>query len=513
MPTPSSRAWPFALAAFAAGVLTIVLAYASTLASFPRVWSHSDTFTHCFFILPIAAWLVWRRRAELRRLTPHPDPLGLLALAAAGLLWFVSNAAEVLIYEQFAVVGMVTGLACAIFGRRVARTLTFPLAFLFFAVPFGESLQPFLMGLTAKFTAAALRISGVPVFVEGMFLTTPGQQWRVVEACSGLRFLVSMFTLGTLFAYLSFRRRGTRLVFGGLSIVMPIVANWLRAYTLILVGYLSDMKLGSGFDHYAIGWTLFTAVMALFFFVGSRWKERPVAAPAVMAPPPPESPARVRGAGLAAAAAFVLVLLPAAAAWATRPLTGTDGGLIEAPAPRAGWREEASRGTWLPRFHGTTAEARRSYRQDDSYVDCYIGYYRNQSQGAELIHFENVVVPRLDEIWRPISDVTATVRLSGRRFVVRENQVRSETESYLVWHWYWLPDEFTSSQTTAKILQARARILYRRDDAAVVILSAPYRGDPAPARAGLERFLRDMLPTLRQSLRASNREPAARRAS
>lgn len=513
MSSRSSRSWPFAWGAFGASVLAIVLAYGSTLASFPRVWSHSDTYTHCFFVLPVTAWLVWRRREELRRLTPRTEPAGLLALLAAGLLWFVANAAEVLIYEQLALVGMVVALAFTLFGRRVARTLTFPLAFLFFAVPFGEALQPLLMGLTAKFAAAALRLSGVPVYVEGMFLTTPGQRWRVIEACSGLRFLISMFTLGTLFAYLQFHRRSTRMVFGGMSIVMPLVANWLRAYTLILVGYLSDMKLGAGFDHYAMGWVLFAAVMALFFFVGSRWQERPPDVAAVSTPPPADSPERLRGARLGAAAAWIIVLLPVAAAWACRPVPGTGDVALETPAPRPGWREEPTLGSWMPRFHGTSAETRRSYRHGDSFVDCYIGYYRDQDQGSELVHFENVVVPRKDPLWRPISEATAAIPFPEGRLTVQETQVRSEAESYLVWHWYWLPDEFTSSQAMAKLLQARARILYRRDDAAVVILSAPYVNDPAPARANMERFVRDMLPSVRKSLRAASRTASARRAS
>ncbi|HSQ59374.1 MAG TPA: exosortase A [Acidobacteriota bacterium] len=516
MPPTSPSAWRVPIALFTAGVIALLLVYRETAASFPRVWSHSDTYTHCFFVLPVCGWLVWRKRDVLRALTPAPEPWGLLLLAGAGLLWLLADAVNVLIYAQLGLAAMIPALAFTLFGRRVARALTYPFAFFFLAVPFGEVIQPWLMQLTAKFTAAGLRLTGIPVHVEGLFLTTPNSRWRVIEACSGLRFLISMFTLGTLFAYLRFHRPGTRLLFGALSIAMPLVANGLRAYTMVLVGYLSDMKVGVGLDHYAIGWALFALVMAVFFFVGSRWREAPVetmaSGPGEGAEPAPASSGRapsVRAAIAAGTAALLLVIAPWAVARGLPSADRADAPPLAAPAAAPGWMEQETLAPWRPSFRGTTDEVRVSFASGDSLVDVYVGFYRSQRQGAELIHFENVVVPRNDETWRTVSEGSRSVVAGSERLEVRETLVRSEIERYVVWSWYWLPDTFTSSQVAAKLLQARARILYRRDHAAVVILSAPYETDPETARARLRAFVSDMLSSVRESLRRADGAPRA----
>src|SRR5215467_7740730 len=109
-------------------------------------------------------------------------------------------------------------------GRRV---LLFPLAFLLFAIPAGEFLVPVLMDWTADFTVAAIRWSGVPVFREGNHFALPSGNWSIVEACSGIRYLVASVMIGTIYAALAYRSAKRRAALLVASIVVPIVANWL----------------------------------------------------------------------------------------------------------------------------------------------------------------------------------------------------------------------------------------------------------------------------------------------
>src|SRR5688572_8963191 len=468
----------------------MLAAYQGTAASFYEVWRGSDTYTHCFFVIPIAAWLAWRRRGELARMEPEPFLPGLLLIAAAGALWIVAHAAGVLFYEQLGFALLVPLLILTVFGIRIARVITFPLAFLLLAVPFGEALHPMLMGFTARAAVFGLRLTGVPVAVEGMYLTTPTGNWQVVEACSGLRFLISMFTLGCLFAYLHFRTPRNRILFGALSLVVPILANGLRAYVMVLTGYLSRQDIGEGFDHYLIGWIVFAIVMAIFFFIGSRWREAP-GPPAASAPPPSEGRGSRRGVVGVAVAAIALALAPAAFASWSRPAAHAAPVALPAPEPRGGWtRIRTPPSGWTPGYRGAEAEPRAVYEKDGALVDCYPGFYRNQTQGRELIHFANVIVPRGESRWRIVAERDTTIVAAGGSLSVHETDVRSPSLRYAVWHWYWLPDEFTVSRTRAKLLQARARLLWHRDHAAVVILSAPYGDTPARARARLGDFAR-----------------------
>jgi exosortase A len=161
----------------------------------------------------------------------------------------------------------------AVLGTAALRLLAFPLAFLFFAVPFGEFLMPTLIDRTADVTIWALRLTGVPVYREGNFFTIPTGRWSVVEACSGLRYLIASLMVGCLFAYLSYRTLRRRAIFVACAIAVPIVANWIRAYMIVMLGHLSGNRLAVGADHLLYGWVFFGVVMALLFFIGARWRE------------------------------------------------------------------------------------------------------------------------------------------------------------------------------------------------------------------------------------------------
>ena len=115
-------------------------------------------------------------------------------------------------------------------GLRWAKILAFPFAILFFAVPFGEVLVPMLMQWTADFTVVALKVSGVPVFREGQNFVIPSGSWSVVEACSGVRYFLASLFVGALYAWQMYRSPLRRALFLLASIVVPIVANWVRAY-------------------------------------------------------------------------------------------------------------------------------------------------------------------------------------------------------------------------------------------------------------------------------------------
>ena len=243
--------------------------YFGTIKSIVSIWDSSETFAHGYVILPISLWLIWRRRANFSALPPTPwwPALGMLALLGAG--WLVAHIGEVQVVTQYMFVAMFPVIALAVFGRRLAVSLAFPLLFLLFAVPFGEIFVGPLIEHTANFTVAAVRAVGIPVLRNGTRFELPTGSWSVVEACSGVRYLISSITLGSLYAYLTFRSTKRRLMFVALAIVVPIVANWLRAFMIVMIGHLSGMALATGVDHLIYGWLFFGLVMFIMFWIGS----------------------------------------------------------------------------------------------------------------------------------------------------------------------------------------------------------------------------------------------------
>jgi len=495
--------WRSALPAIAAAVLAILAIYSDTAKSIVAIWRSSDTFAHGYLVVPISAFLIWTKRREVAALAPRPDVLGLALMGGAGFVWLAAEEAQVQVLAQYALVAMVLATVVALAGRRLAWALAFPLGVLLLAVPFGEAFLPRLMEWTADFTVAALRVTGIPVYREGTFFTIPSGHWAVAEACSGLRYLIASVTVGAVYAYLTYRTWWKRALFLALSTAVPLGANFVRAYMIVLVGHLSSMKLAVGVDHLIYGWVFFGLVIGLLFWLGSFWREPAAPVPSARAFDPARS---ARAASFAFAAAGTVLL---AAAWplCVPYIDRTDPAPVRltAPAAAAGWSVEPQKDMdWQPHYPGAAASTLAVYRHGESRVAVYLGYYRNQHQGAELVSSLNLIAGAAPSPWSRIGESTDTVELpNGKVVELRQTRLGSAAGRLLVWDWYRIGGRDLSNPYVAKALLARDKLLRRADDSVAIVLAAPYEARPQAAAETLRVFTREMLPAIDHALGAA----------
>jgi exosortase A len=500
--TELSGGWPFAAALVLSAIFWLIAWYGDTAESMVAIWVRSETFTHGFLILPITAWMIWRRRHVVAALEPRPNFLALPLLALVGFGWLMGRLASADVVQQFAVVLMIPLLVWMILGSQVVRTLAFPLFFLLFAVPFGEFLVPSMMAYTADFTVSALRLTGIPVYREGQFFTLPTGSWSVVEACAGLRYLIASLTVGFLYAYLMYRSLMRRVLFLAASVIVPIVANWLRAYMIVMIGHRSSMKYAVGVDHLIYGWLFFGVVMLILLWIGSFWREDLDPEPAV-----PDSVALVLPGGKSSmravmaatvAAAVMVVVWPVAAA----RLEGPYGPMVlQAPLPAEGWQPMAGSLTnWTPHFINPAAQINQVYAEDGTRVGLYIGYYHGQRQGAELIASQNTLVHSFDRVWRNAAETQRVINSNHERIALTEAQLRGRSTGLLVWRWYWVDGRHAVNPYWVKLLQAKSQLLGDGDDGAVVIVYTEFDTDREAAAARLQDFVNAMLPAIGRSL-------------
>jgi len=484
-------------------VLWLLACYGDTVQSMVAIWQRSDTFAHGFLIAPISAWLIWRRRHVVGALDLRPDYRVLPLLALVGFGWLLGQLAGAGVAQQFGVVLMIPLVVWAILGTPIVRALAFPLFFLLFAVPFGEFLESPLMEHTATFTVAALKLTGIPVYREGQFFMIPSGSWSVVEACSGLRYLIASLTVGVLFAYLTYRSLARRAIFVALSVVVPIVANWLRAYMVVMIGHLSGMKYATGVDHLIYGWLFFGIVMLILFWIGSFWREdsepRSAASRSVqLAVRDHPSQAAILVAAIAVAG--LVAVWPIAAA--RLEAAGASGPpALQAPRSAEDWQPIAGRLTdWEPRFLSPSAQIHQAYGKDGTRVGLYVGYYQNQRQGAQLITSLNTLVPSNEHVWRNTGEARRTLVFGQQDISPIEAKLRGRSTSLLVWSWYWIDGRYVVNPYWAKLLQAKSKLLGRGDGGAVVIVYAPYDDRPQAAELALKDFVGAMLPAITRSL-------------
>ena len=412
--------------------------------------------------------------------------------------------------QQYAVVAMLVGVLWTVLGRHIARAALFPLLFLLLAVPVGEFLIPPLMNFTADFTVGALKLTGIPVFREGNFFTVPSGSWSVVEACSGLRYLIASLTLGCLYAYLTYRSAARRVLFVTAAAIVPIIANGLRAYMIVMIGHLSNMKLATGIDHYLYGWVFFGVVVLLMFWAGSFWREdeQPDAVEKSASTPDSHThqPSKGRLVLAACSVAAMLAIWPAYADFLENRAGDANEVALLAPQPAAGWSgSDAPVTDFAPHFLNAKAEVAQTFAKDDHWVNVYLKYYRNQREGAKLITSQNQLVSTLNRQWGNIAESTVHVELGSGAIRVQEAKLRSSGQHLLVWYWYWIEHGHVANPYLGKLLEAKARLIGKGDDAAVVILAAPYDAVPDEARALLQDFLTAHLERIDATLAAAGR--------
>jgi len=471
-----------------------------TVRSMVEIWTRSETFTHGFLILPLSAWLVWEKRTQLAKLLPAPEYRALLLALPFGFAWLLGRLVDVLVVQQFAFVGLLIVVLWAVLGNRVARFLAFPLGFLFMAVPVGEGLIPPMMDFTADATVELLRFTGIPVYREGTFFSIPSGDWSVVEGCSGVRYLIASVTLGLLYAYLTYTKLWKRVLFVVFSFVIPVIANWLRAYMIVMIAHLSDMRLALGVDHFIYGWVFFGIVITIMFVIGAFWRDPPAPDPELQTADGTEGR---KAAPTAALAALAVAALWPLAAYALERDSGLDGSSIElsVPATANGWQLAGEAAwDWRPRIVNPDAEIYRFYQKDGRPLALYLGLYLTQRQDAELVNSQNVMVRQKHPVWKNKGRSAVEIPLDGEPVEVRQDKIVSHKQRLLVWHWYRVGDYYTSNPYLGKVLEALSRLTGSRRDGTFMVVATPYDELTEEAAPALQAFLDAALTDIEKNL-------------
>lgn len=491
--------WKIAGISLLAAISAPVLLNIEVIAFTEHIWATNETYTHGFLIFPISAWLIWRKRNVLAALAPEPDWLGFAPLLLICLIWQLGHQADVMVVQQYCLVGMIAASAWILLGKKVFHQVSFPVFFLFLAVPIGESLIPALMNFTADFTVSALQLTGIPVYKEGTFFSLPGTSWSVIDACSGLRYLISSLTLGILYAYLTYRSLARKLVFIAFSAVVPIFANGIRAYMIVMIGQFVGLRYAAGIDHLIYGWVFFGLVMLLLFWIGSFFREQDDHREAgkIAAIEAHQKPA----AAFAAFAAIIVAILGLSGSYASYlDKKIQNNSAVELIIPEIpGWNGSSSI-EWTPHYLGSRKTIAVRYIRKTAEAGLFIAYYRNQHQGKELVTSGNMLVTIRDPVWGEIGGGTVSVGSGTEILRIRQAMLKSGNRHLLAWRWYWIHGKWTSNPYMAKFLEAESRILHGSDDAAVIVVYSPYLTRPEEASAVLQDFLVQSLPEIKKML-------------
>jgi len=275
IPAAPQGSWLSRNARFAmgAGIIFLLVAavYCKVLAKLVLDWYQIPDFSHGFLVPLFAAYLVWQKRKTLLGTKIAPTWSGIAVIALGLVVLLLGVYGSELFLSRISLLIVLAGLVLCFGGLRFLKELRFVLLVLLLAIPlpaivFNQITFP-LQILASKLASGLLPVFGVPVLREGNIIELPAMKLEVAEACSGIRSLMSLFTLSVFYGYFMEKSAWRRTLLVLASIPIAIAANAVRILGTGLCVQYWDPDKALGFFHEFSGWVIFLISLICLYFV------------------------------------------------------------------------------------------------------------------------------------------------------------------------------------------------------------------------------------------------------
>lgn len=490
-------AWSKRLVLCLGGIALLCVSFYPTYIELLDFWWNYSAYNHCILVIPIAGYLIYEKRAKLLQVEPGTSWFGFYFLAANCVLWLAGSFLLISFFQHLAAIGVMVGLIWALIGNSRVWVIAFPLFYLYFGVPAGEALVPYLRDLTAEFVVSLLRLTGIPVFMEGRYLTIPSGQFHVAKACSGINYLIATLAVGTVFAYLRYRSPLRRTFFMLLAILVPLIANGLRAYGIVMIAHLSNYKYAVGIDHYIYGWVFFGIVIFILFAIGNRFSDEAGIDDSVYTFTTKEATGPDNN---SASKLFVFCTLVVLATFSANSWVSSTPRLDENYALSSGelWELTNDIGfDLMPSYAGKPKLLAGLYKstEDDEQVKLHMAIYLDIERHGELENLANIVYD--EEYWQRISGPNLVTAYDGEKSaVLEEYTLRHNEQEYIVWTWYDVAGKKLINPSDVKLAITSARIKRSYGGGAQVSIATTLESSKKLSQDKLQHFLRELQPSL-----------------
>lgn len=247
----------------------VLLLYAPVLKHLVEQWWTDPDYGHGFFVPLFSGYVLWHEREGWINSQGRPRNSGLLVMVGAVALLFVGSLGAELFISRSSLLVLFTGMILFLAGWGVLCAVSFPLGYLIFMIPIPEIIYnqmtfP-LQLLASRLAAFCLELFQVPVLRDGNVLILSNYSLEVVEACSGIRSLVTLVSLAVAYGYLLEHRRWVRYLLIILMVPSAIVSNAIRVMGAGVMAHRFGPKAAEGFLHEFSGWVIFVASLGLMF--------------------------------------------------------------------------------------------------------------------------------------------------------------------------------------------------------------------------------------------------------
>ncbi len=500
--------------------------YFWTLQALFHIWLTNDDYSYGFLIPSVSAYLIYERRRLIAKTVTSSNWIGFIPFMVFLLvgLYGILGSSPSAVQPTIPLVLLSTVLLC--FGYGMLKILLFPLAYLIFMVPLPTLIQSQiglpLKLLSTEFGALILHMVGISVFVEGNIIDLGITQLQVVDACAGLRFLLPLLALGSIFAYFFERFWWKQAVLVVATVPIAVVTNGIR---IAITGILSSRygsEIAMGFFHSFSGWIVFIFAFVLLFlfhfFVLKRIHFQEHAVADSVASPIEESNGEERDVGLrwkllpviVCSVSFVLLGTIGYSTGAL-PAINIKGGMSSFPLTIGQWQgKEEPMDSEIIRLSGAQQAMNVAYTmRDRGTVDLYIGYRNSPFVESEnFFHSPEVCLPSAG--WRANELGTHTIRNIAffRSLTVAKMVIEKPGDRQLVYYWFQTKNRVSHGVNVNRLHLAVHAI--KRDNTydlfirPITVISPNETLDHAQER--MDSFVREMMPVLLKFLKDNQYE-------
>lgn len=468
------------------------LAFFPTLTWIAQEWETSGgSYSHGYLVVAISIVLMVRAIPRSADCRIRPAWWAFPIIFGMSAVWLFAYVATVVGVQVILLPAIFMLTIIAAIGVPASRPLLFPVMYTYFALPALDHLQFIFQAITVFVNGILLHAVGITALVDGNFVYLPSGTFEIAGGCSGLNFILAGLSLAVLYGHLFYKEinQNVRLIL--LTLLVLMVGNWIRVFTIIIVGYRTEMQSSIVEDHSTLGWILFAVLMIPVFIIAARIESAQSKPEILSKPIMRESDA---SASVSWFAAVVAVLcMSAGPVWAFM-LNNSDSKSadvqLDLPVGSASWRgPSASVWDWAPTFSGADAERVAQYVSGEKFILVYTNVFLDQKQDKELVYFSN----RIAGNWHDAEvegDMESIVSShAGEEF--GQKFARNYLGTWLIWYRYQVGDGFEVSATKTKIRQAM-QAMRGIPTAGVIAFAVPCRLSCSDAAQTLRGFVDDI---------------------
>jgi len=245
--------------------------YQDVIGKLVHDWYTDENYSHGFLIVPIALFFVWERRKKLREAVQEPSPWGIFVVLGSMALLLAGILGSELFITRISILGTIAGIILFIYGWNHLKIVILPIVFLILMIPIpaiilNQIAFP-LQLLASRFGEMALLVCRIPVLREGNVIHLANTSLEVAEACSGIRSLISLLTLGIVYGYFTDSRIWVRIALIIGTIPIAIAANGIRVAGTGIAAHFYGEAAAQGFFHSFSGLIIFIAAFVMMFIL------------------------------------------------------------------------------------------------------------------------------------------------------------------------------------------------------------------------------------------------------